>query len=54
VEVDGVQHYADRDGRASPMRYAEMAAEDSRLLLAGYEVYRFGGQEIADRDRAAG
>ena len=26
---------------------------DRELRLAGYEVYRFGGHEIADRSRAA-
>ena len=29
-----------------------MAAADRELRLAGYEVYRFGGHEIADRIRA--
>ena len=51
LEVDGVQHYADADGRASPARYAEMVSADRELRLAGYEVYRFGGHEIADRAR---
>jgi len=53
LEVDGIQHYADTKGRASPARYAEMAAADRELRLAGYEVYRFGGHEITDRSRAA-
>jgi very-short-patch-repair endonuclease len=53
LEVDGVQHYADGEGRASPERYGEMVAADRDLRLAGYEVYRFGGHEIADRDRAS-
>ena len=38
--VDGVQRYADRQGRASPPRYAEMVSADRELQLAGYEVYR--------------
>jgi hypothetical protein len=46
LEIDGVQHYAEGE-RASPARYAEMVAEDRRLKLAGYEVYRFGGAEFA-------
>jgi hypothetical protein len=54
LEVDGIQHYADNGGNASPARYAEMVAADRELRLAGYEVYRFGGGEIADRGRAAG
>lgn len=48
IEVDGKQHYADDSGRADPSRYARMAAEDRRLRLAGYEVYRFGGKELTD------
>jgi hypothetical protein len=54
LEIDGVQHYAD-DGAPSPRRYAEMVSEDRALRLARYEVYRFGGQELAaDRVGAAG
>jgi hypothetical protein len=29
-----------------------MVAEDRSLRLAGYEVYRFGGEEMRDADRA--
>jgi hypothetical protein len=55
LEVDGVQHYGrpnppDEKGlithTAVPRLYAEMAAEDRRLRLAGYEIYRFGGWEL--------
>lgn len=55
IEVDGVQHYGrpnppDEQGRithtAVPRLYAEMVAEDRRLRLAGYEIYRFGGWEL--------
>lgn len=52
IEVDGKQHYA-RDEIASPTLYSEMVAEDRRLKLAGYEVYRFGGAELM-RDDAEG
>lgn len=45
VEVDGKQHYS-VDDRANPKLYAEMVAEDRRLRLVGYEVYRFGGYEL--------
>lgn len=45
IEVDGKQHYA-KDEIASPALYSEMVAEDRRLKLAGYEVYRFGGAEL--------
>jgi very-short-patch-repair endonuclease len=46
LEIDGKHHYADTAGRASPRRYGEMVAEDRRLRLAGYEVFRFGGHEL--------
>lgn len=45
IEVDGKQHYAEGD-TASPRLYSEMVAEDRRLRLRGYEVYRFGGFEL--------
>lgn len=47
VEVDGKQHYAEDDGKASPRRYAEMVREDRKIKLSGYEVFRFGGFELA-------
>lgn len=51
LEVDGVHHYADPSGRASPAVYARMAEADRDLRLSGYEVYRFGGKELAlDQD----
>jgi very-short-patch-repair endonuclease len=46
IEVDGRQHYATEEGKASTHLYANMVAEDRRLRLAGYEVYRFGGAEL--------
>lgn len=45
IEVDGKQHYAVGD-IASPQLYSEMVAEDRRLKLAGYQVFRFGGHEL--------
>ncbi|WP_281256045.1 hypothetical protein [Amycolatopsis australiensis] len=49
IECDGVQHYANPSTRrADPRRYAEMVAEDRELRLRGYEVYRFGGDELTD------
>lgn len=45
LEVDGKQHYANGD-TASPTLYSDMVAEDRRLKLSGYEVYRFGGAEL--------
>ncbi len=53
LEVDGTQHFADADGRASPTRYAEMVRADRELQLAGYEVYHFGGAELGDSKKAA-
>ena len=47
LEVDGKQHYAKGD-IASPALYSEMVAEDRRLRLSGYEVYRFGGAELME------
>jgi len=51
LEVDGKQHYSEGD-RSSPRLYAEMMAEDRRLRLKGYEVYRFGGYEFVVQARA--
>ncbi|MDR6419964.1 very-short-patch-repair endonuclease [Paraburkholderia phenoliruptrix] len=54
IEIDGRQHYAVKDQSASEryianaQLYAEMAMEDRRLRLMGYEVYRFGGYEFRD------
>jgi hypothetical protein len=47
IEVDGKHHYADGE-KASAIKYANMVAEDRRLRLAGYELYRFGGAEFSD------
>lgn len=56
IEIDGRQHYAVLD-QSAPTRYianaqlyADMAMEDRRLRLMGYEVYRFGGYEFSDVD----
>lgn len=50
IEVDGRQHYADDSGRARTDLYAQMVAEDRRLRLTGYDVYRFGGAELIRPD----
>lgn len=47
IEVDGKQHYSEGES-PSPAKYAEMAKADRDLRLTGYEVYRFGGQELFD------
>jgi hypothetical protein len=51
IEVDGKQHYA-TGTRASPKKYAEMVREDRHLRLSGYEVYRFGAEELLHGDGA--
>ncbi len=45
IEVDGSQHFT-RDGRPSLAAYAEMVAADRELRLCGYEIYRFGANEL--------
>jgi hypothetical protein len=53
IEVDGQHHYADSGGGASPAKYSEMVAEDRKIRLRGYEVYRFGGYELGRPDAPA-
>ena len=50
LEIDGQHHYTSEPGIASPSKYAEMVQEDRRLRLAGYDIYRFGGQEFVTDD----
>jgi hypothetical protein len=50
LEVDGKQHYSEGD-RSSPRLYAAMMAEDRRLRLRGYEVFRFGGHEFMEQSK---
>ena len=62
IELDGVQHYSDgtiqRPGDlypyhiASKSKYASMVSAQREMMLAGYEVYRFGGFEFQDREQA--
>lgn len=49
IEIDGKHHYADGD-KASPKLYSDMVAEDRRMKLAGYDLYRFGGHELTFGD----
>lgn len=46
LEVDGKQHYSENNV-AKPELYAKMVAEDRRMRLNGYEIYRFGGYELS-------
>lgn len=50
IEVDGKQHYSTDENRPDTKKYAEMVAADRELRLNGYEVYRFGGQELPEND----
>lgn len=52
LEIDGKQHYSEGD-QSSPRLYAEMVAEDRRLKLRGYEVFRFGGHEFMTQNNPA-
>lgn len=53
IEVDGKQHYSDGD-KASVTKYADMVAEDRRLRLSGYDLYRFGAAEFQDATLCGG
>ncbi|MGW7587699.1 AbiJ-related protein [Streptomyces rubiginosohelvolus] len=49
LEVDGSQHYTrDRGQRPDTAKYAEMVAADRDLKLRGYEVFRFGHDELEE------
>jgi hypothetical protein len=45
LEVDGKQHFSSGD-RPSLEAYSAMVSADRDLRLAGYEVYRFGANEL--------
>jgi very-short-patch-repair endonuclease len=45
IEIDGKHHFA-RGGRPSLAAYAEMMRADRDLRLIGYEIYRFGANEL--------
>jgi hypothetical protein len=45
IEVDGKHHFSE-DGKPSLKVYADMVSADRELRLAGYEVYRFGANEL--------
>lgn len=51
IEIDGKQHYSEED-TASPKKYAEMVSDDRALKLYGYDVYRFGGYELTEAEKA--
>lgn len=53
-EIDGSQHYSEDEiapgthykHYSSPVKYAEMMKAHRDMVLAGYDVYRFGGREL--------
>jgi very-short-patch-repair endonuclease len=51
-EIDGIQHYAAKDGRADTKRYASLVAADREMRILGYEIYRFGGAELREENEA--
>ncbi|MFE0378270.1 hypothetical protein ACFW1M_22390 [Streptomyces inhibens] len=53
LEIDGSQHYT-RDYGCTPdaAKYAETVAADRDLKLRGYEVFRFGHDELKRFDDA--
>ncbi|WP_189594535.1 hypothetical protein [Streptomyces massasporeus] len=53
LEVDGMQHYTRNEGtEPDSTKYAATMAGDRDLKFSGYEVFRFGHDELRDRDRA--
>jgi hypothetical protein len=52
LEVDGESHYTDSAGHPSPTTYSRHTQQDRHMRLRGYEVYRFGGAELSDPDKA--
>ena len=52
LEVDGAHHYTSPSGRPDSARYADNVRGDRELKLSGYEVFRFGGTELQNRDSA--
>jgi very-short-patch-repair endonuclease len=50
IEVDGKHHFSEGE-KPSLKVYSEMVSADRELRLAGYEVYRFGANELVG-DRA--
>jgi very-short-patch-repair endonuclease len=53
LEVDGVQHYTrDNDRTPDTAKYADMVAADRDLTLRGYDVFRFGHDELKQPEDA--
>ncbi len=52
IEVDGKHHFSESD-RPSLKIYSDMVSADRELRLAGYEVYRFGANELVGKGAEA-
>jgi hypothetical protein len=52
IEVDGKHHFSEND-RPSLRIYSDMVSADRELRLAGYEVYRFGADELVGQGAEA-
>ena len=53
LEVDGKHHFSENDH--PPLRiYVGMVSADHALRLAGYEVYRFGANELVGEGAESG
>ncbi|MEV4158078.1 hypothetical protein AB0J48_34145 [Nocardia salmonicida] len=52
LEVDGANHYTNSAGEPSPQEYAKNVKADRIMKLSGYDVFRFGGAELCERQRA--
>lgn len=46
IEIDGQHHFCDESNRPSLTKYSEMMSADRELRLSGYELYRFGANEV--------
>ncbi|WP_313913226.1 hypothetical protein, partial [Tahibacter sp.] len=51
LEVDGKHHFSENDTPSLKV-YADMVSADRELRLAGYEVYRFGANELVGASAA--
>jgi very-short-patch-repair endonuclease len=49
IEIDGKEHYSNGE-LACPKKYSEMVNADRILKLDGYQVFRFGGYELNEKN----
>lgn len=53
IEIDGRHHFSAEDGTASLEKYSDMMTADRDLRHAGYELYRFGANEVCGSNATA-